>query len=132
MLITGFDYETEAKKESVHRLEDESDKSGLSIDLLARNTIENAINAAQWTMEKGVKSIRLITSESHMDRAYFELRRILPQDITIFSDEVPDFYAADQGFNSEANMLKCRMYETVWGFSFCYEAREAARHFGLV
>ncbi len=55
----------------------------ISLDYVADTTITNAIEANQWIAKKDVKSIILVTSNSHMPRAYLNFAWILPSDIQI-------------------------------------------------
>lgn len=57
----------------------------------ASDTRSNAAETAAWVKAHGYASIRLVTSDWHMPRAQFELRRVLPDDVTI----VPDALQSD-------------------------------------
>ena len=122
LMITGDDYAHESKVPKVRRLSKRADKDDVTIDLKATNTIENAQNSADWALKTKVKSILLITTEGHMARAYFELRRLLPEDIKIFTQPVPG-KVRHAGLDSEKGRLLCRLYETATGTSFCYQTR---------
>lgn len=130
LMITGTDFKRDSKNASVKALARKANKKSIYVDLLARNTIENAENGAKWAIENKVKSILLITSEGHMPRAYFELRQRLPKNIVIYTEEVPG-EVEYSGMDSEGARLYCRLYETALNKSFCYETRELARNFGL-
>lgn len=127
LMITGRDYPKDAKKAEVRRLSRQVNKNKVYIDLKARNTIENAKNGAAWALKNNVKSILLVTTEEHMSRAYFELHRLLPSNVKIYTDEVPgdiDY----PGMDSETGRLVCRMYETATDTSFCYKTRNIVRN----
>ena len=130
LMITGTDFKRDSRNASVKALARKADKKSIFVDLLARNTIENAENGAEWAIQNKVKSILLITSEGHMPRAFFELRQRLPKNIVIYAEEVPG-EAEYSGMDSEGARLYCRLYETAVNKSFCYETRELARNFGL-
>lgn len=125
LMITGEDYFINAKdnrvKKLVRKLKNQKDK--IFIDLTAENTIENAMMGADWAIKNNVKSILLITTQAHMARSFFELRRLLPEDVEIYTHEVPGGYEV-AGIDSEQNRLLCRMYETAVNADFCYHARE--------
>ena len=89
LMITGFDYPKDSKGPRVRKISKKVKKDGVTIDLGARNTIENAEDGAEWAMKNHVRSILLVTSEGHMPRAYFELRRLLPPDVKVYTDAVP-------------------------------------------
>lgn len=130
IMITGYDYPRDARPPKVRALSKKIKKSAVTIDLAARNTIENARNGAKWALDNHVKSILLITTEGHKDRAYFELRRLLPDYIKIYTNTVPGklTYA---GVDSEKSRLLCRLYETATSTSFCYQTRNIVRSLGL-
>jgi uncharacterized SAM-binding protein YcdF (DUF218 family) len=124
LMITGYDYTKEYKEEpKVRRLSKRADKDDVTIDLEATNTIENAENSAEWILKNGAKTVLLITNEDHMPRAFFELRRQLPESIKIYTN--PTKGEIDHaGLDSEKGRLLCRMYETATGASFCYQTRQ--------
>jgi len=127
LMITGFDYPKDARKAEVRKLSRRVNKDKVYIDLDAQNTIENAENGAEWAIKNKVKSIILVTAEDHMPRAYFELHRLLPSNVKIYTDEVPGNEINYPGMDSEAGRLFCRMYETATDTSFCYNTRKLVR-----
>ena len=52
------------------------------------DTRSNADEVARWVAERRFRSIRLITTDWHMPRARFEIRRRVPADLTILNDAV--------------------------------------------
>lgn len=123
LMITGDDYKTEVRVPKVKQLSKRADKDDVTIDLEATNTIENAENSAEWILKNGAKTVLLITNEDHMDRAYFELRRQLPESIKIYANATPGKIEYP-GLDSEKGRLLCRLYETATGTSFCYQTRD--------
>ena len=55
----------------------------------AADTRSNADETAAWLKARHYHSVRLVTSDWHMRRARFELRRVLPDDVTLIGDAVP-------------------------------------------
>lgn len=53
------------------------------------DTRSNAREAAQWIARHHPRSVRLVTSDWHMRRAAWELRRVIPPNIEIVEDAVP-------------------------------------------
>lgn len=133
LMISGYDYKSELKEPKVRNLSKRADKDDVTIDLEAKNTIENAENSAEWALKNNVKSVLLITAEAHMPRAYFELRRQLPESIKIYAKPTKG-EVRHSGLDTEKSRLLCRMYETATGTSFCYQTRSLirtiARHLG--
>lgn len=128
LMISGMD------KAHPERLEAEYTQAfripSVHLDFEAINTIQNARNASDWIKAMDVHSVRLVTSEDHMARAYFELRRLLPSSVTLVADALPGEKRV-RDVDSEANRLLCRTYETTTGFTFCYGARKLLRDWGL-
>ena len=54
----------------------------------AVDTRSNAEETAGWVHRKGYKTVRLVTTDWHMPRAQFELRRLLNDDVTLFGDAI--------------------------------------------
>jgi len=53
------------------------------------DTRSNAREAAQWIARHHPRSVRLVTSDWHMRRAAWEIRRVIPPQIDIVEDAVP-------------------------------------------
>ncbi|MGI4881330.1 MAG: YdcF family protein [Janthinobacterium lividum] len=68
-----------------------------SVDLgfSAVDTRSNAVETAAWMARHRYRSLRLVTSTSHMRRAELELEAHLPPDIRIVADAVPAETGAD-------------------------------------
>ncbi len=130
IMVTGDDFPEQAIEPEVKELAKEIRRDDIYVDLEATNTIENAEHVAEWAQWQDIDSLSLVTSQDHMPRAFFELRRILPEHIKIYPRPVEGElkYA---GIDSETGRLLCRMYETVSDKPFCYQARELARRIGM-
>lgn len=53
------------------------------------DTRSNAQEALKWVALRHVSTVRLVTSDWHMRRAFWELRRVLPTSVAIIEDAVP-------------------------------------------
>jgi len=53
------------------------------------DTRSNARESVDWLAGRHVRSVRLITSDWHMRRAAWELRRVLPPGVVVVEDAVP-------------------------------------------
>jgi uncharacterized SAM-binding protein YcdF (DUF218 family) len=51
----------------------------IDLDHRARNTVENAAEAARWMRSKGFRSALVVTADYHMPRAMVELARHIPE-----------------------------------------------------
>lgn len=54
----------------------------------AVDTRSNAVEAAQWLRRKHFRSVRLVTTDWHMPRARFELKRAVGRDVAVIPDAV--------------------------------------------
>jgi uncharacterized SAM-binding protein YcdF (DUF218 family) len=50
----------------------------IDLDFRARNTIENALESAEWVKKHGFRSIILVTARYHMPRAQLEFAAAMP------------------------------------------------------
>lgn len=50
----------------------------IDLDFRARNTIENALESAEWVRRNGFSTILLVTASYHMPRARLEFAEVLP------------------------------------------------------
>lgn len=52
----------------------------------ASDTRSNAAETAAWVKQHRYRSVRLVTSDWHMPRARFELKRVLPDNVAVLPD----------------------------------------------
>lgn len=64
------------------------DGTGVVLEKVSRNTLENALLAREVIVRKKVGSIRLITSRYHMKRAILIFKNVLPKNIAIYPHPV--------------------------------------------
>ena len=89
MLVTGVDRAVTASEFARQfGVSDERMMCCVSLGFTAVDTRTNAAETADWVAERGIHSIRLVTTDWHMRRAAGELRRVLPPDITVYEDAV--------------------------------------------
>jgi uncharacterized SAM-binding protein YcdF (DUF218 family) len=67
----------------------------------ARNTLGNAEETKQWTQERGIKSIRLVTSHYHMPRSLRLLRRAIPELNIIAHPIISDNFQSEGWWNNQ-------------------------------
>ncbi len=60
----------------------------ITLGYKAQNTKENAQESLEWVKSNNVNSLRLITSDYHMPRAYLEFKHHFGNDITILKHPV--------------------------------------------
>lgn len=60
----------------------------IDLEAEAVDTRSNAEETAAWVAKRGYKSVRLVTTDWHMPRARFELKRELGDDVELMSDAV--------------------------------------------
>ncbi|MEW4448948.1 YdcF family protein [Qipengyuania sp. JC766] len=61
----------------------------ITLGYAALDTRGNAFETADWVEERDIDSMRLITSDWHMRRAYGEISRLLPSHVALEQDAVP-------------------------------------------
>jgi len=59
------------------------ERSRIHIESWSENTLENAVSARLAANEVGLRSVILVTSDYHVPRAYFALRTMLPETVSI-------------------------------------------------
>lgn len=89
MLITGVDRDVKPN-ELATEYEAPQALFDCCVDLGFRaiDTRSNALETASWLERGNMKSIRLVTTDWHMWRAQYELERVLPDSVKIYSDAV--------------------------------------------
>jgi len=90
MLVAGVDPEVRPREFAAqYHVERALMRCCITLGYESVDTRSNAQEAAQWVATSGVASVRLVTSDWHMRRAAWELRRTLPERITLVEDAVP-------------------------------------------
>ena len=90
MLVAGVDPEvTQAQFAARYRIAAPLMRCCVTLGYVSFDTRSNASETARWIASRQLHSLRLITSDWHMRRAHFELRRALPAGFTILTDAVP-------------------------------------------
>jgi Uncharacterized conserved protein len=90
MLVSGVDrrvkpHELAMEYDVPRRLFDRQIDLGIeSVD-----TRSNAVEAADWLKHNGFNTVRLVTTDWHMQRARFELRQAVGQKVVVVADGVP-------------------------------------------
>ena len=72
------------------------------------DTRTNAEEAARWLDRRRYRSIRLVTSDLHMHRAYYEIGRRVGADVTILTDAVVTDPAFEQIYHEYNKYLMAR------------------------
>ena len=90
MLVTGVDREVKpAEFAAEFNVSSRRMACCVTLGFAAVDTRSNASETANWVEEREVKSLRLVTTDWHMRRAATELKRALPDDVTVLRDAVP-------------------------------------------
>jgi len=64
------------------------ERAGIHMEGWSENTLENALVAASIAAARGFRSMVLVTSDYHVARAYFTVRRFLPAGVTLYAAPV--------------------------------------------
>ncbi len=90
MLVSGVDPEVRpAEFAAQYHVDRALMRCCITLGYQSVDTRSNAHETAGWVAAKGVHSVRLVTSDWHMRRAAWELRRALPGRIAMVEDAVP-------------------------------------------
>ena len=89
LFISGVDPDTgPAAISRTYHIARETMRCCVELGHEAIDTRSNAIETSVWIRRRHYRSVRLITTDWHMARAAFELRRQLPGDVTLVPDAV--------------------------------------------
>jgi uncharacterized SAM-binding protein YcdF (DUF218 family) len=87
------------------------DISGISLGYTATDTVGNAKESASWIEKNQIKSIRLVTSNYHIQRAKLEFKKLMPNLIIIEHPTFPaDFNKKEWRTNKQVRDLIIREY----------------------
>jgi len=90
MLVSGVDSEvTEAQFAGEYTVPPGLFACCLTLGYESFDTRSNAHEAAAWVARYRIKSVRLVTTDWHMRRAAFDLKRAGPNQLVIVEDAVP-------------------------------------------
>jgi len=90
MLVSGVDPEVKRQEfVAEYRVDPGLMDCCITLGYDSIDTRSNAREAAAYVSARHLHKIRLVTSDWHMRRAAWELRRTLPQDVVIIEDAVP-------------------------------------------
>ncbi len=114
LLVSGVDPEVRPREFAVqYHVEPQLMRCCITLGYQSVDTRSNAREAAAWVAANGAGSVRLVTSDWHMRRAAWELRRTLPARIGLIEDAV----STQPSFNAlfvEYNKYIARRIWRVW------------------
>lgn len=90
MLVSGVDKEVRpAEFQAEYKVPDKLMACCVTLGFESVDTQSNAKETTRWLMQNKIRSVRLVTTDWHMARAAYELRRIIPASTRLVSDAVP-------------------------------------------
>ena len=90
MLVAGVDPEVRPREFAAqYHVESALMRCCVTLGYQSVDTRSNATETAGWVAVSGVGSLRMVTSDWHMRRAAWEMRRALPERIALVEDAVP-------------------------------------------
>jgi len=90
MLVSGVDPEVKPQEfQAEYKVPARLMGCCITLGYESVDTRSNAREAAQWIARHHPRSVRLVTSDWHMRRAAWEIRRVIPPNIAIVEDAVP-------------------------------------------
>lgn len=115
MLVSGVDREVRPKEFAAeYAVEPALMTCCITLGFDSVDTRSNASEAARWIAANRLRMVRLVTSDWHMRRAAFELRRTLPAGVTISTDAVRSHPSLGTLF-LEYHKLIARYVSRLWG-----------------
>lgn len=89
LLVSGVDPEVKRQEFAArYRVEARLMQCCVTLGSDSVDTRSNAQESLRWIDDRQITSVRLVTSDWHMRRAYWELRRVLPTRIAVSEDAV--------------------------------------------
>jgi len=89
MLISGVERTVRQRElAAAHRVGEEIFECCIDLGQESVDTRSNADEVARWVQARRFRSIRLITTDWHMPRARYEIRRRVPNEVEILQDAV--------------------------------------------
>ena len=90
MLVSGVDPEVQPGEFAAkYRVDAHLMQCCITLGTESVDTRSNALESLRWVQDRRITSVRLVTSDWHMRRADWELRRVLPAHVTVIEDAVP-------------------------------------------
>ena len=90
LLVAGVDPEVQPPEfASDYHVEPRLMQCCITLGSESVDTRSNAREALNWVELHHITSVRLVTSDWHMRRAAWELRRVLPAKVSLIEDAVP-------------------------------------------
>ncbi len=90
MLVAGVDPEVQGREFAAdYHVAPRLMQCCITLGAESVDTRSNAQEALKWVNLRHITAVRLVTSDWHMRRAYWELRRTLPANVAITQDAVP-------------------------------------------
>lgn len=115
MLVSGVDREVRPREfQAEYDVPDRLMRCCVTLGFESVDTQSNARETARWLARHRIKSVRLVTTDWHMSRAAYELKRMMPADVTIVRDAVPSKPSLRTLF-LEYHKLLARRLSVLWG-----------------
>lgn len=90
MLVSGVDPEVKPTEFAAHyKVEPRLMACCVKLGFESVDTRSNAQEAASWLAATKARSVRLITTDWHIRRSAYELRRVAPKGVKVVTDAVP-------------------------------------------
>lgn len=115
VLVSGVDREVKPREFAVqYRVSPRLMACCVTLGYRAYDTRSNAIEAGEWVRARGARSVRLVTADWHMRRAFSELAREMPAGVALLPDAVPSRPSLGALF-LEYHKLMARQAIALWG-----------------
>ena len=114
LLVSGVDSEVKPQEFIVkYQVEAGLMRCCITLGYESVDTRSNATEAANWIAANRLESVRLVTSDWHMRRAAFELRRTIPASVTLIEDGVTTRPSLNTLFMEYSKLLARRIAQVI-------------------
>ena len=115
LLVSGVDPEVKPREfAALYRVSAQQMACCVTLGYESVDTRSNAREAARWIAENKFRSVRLITTDWHMQRAAYEVSLMKPRDVAVVRDAVISHPSFGTLF-TEYHKLLARHLERLWG-----------------
>ena len=116
LLVSGVDREVKPREfVAVYKIAPKQMACCVTLGFESVDTRSNAREAARWIAANKFHSVRLITTDSHMRRAAYELNLMKPKGVTVLRDAVASKPSFETLFTEYHKLLARMISQTLGG-----------------
>ena len=116
LLVSGVDREVKPREfVAVYKIAPKQMECCVTLGFESVDTRSNAREAARWIAAGKFRSVRLVTTDSHMRRAAYELDLMKPKAVTVLRDAVASQPSLETLFTEYHKLLARMIAQTLGG-----------------